>query len=1435
MNQLKILILFCFGSIGISSGQNIRGVAQNFWNGVNNQSSKEIIENGKILIDFFENNEYTLDSAQIEISNIYDSELYKSGYYKESLLNALKTKNKIEKFYGRGIEYADCEVIIALNNKKLGYYKEALIFNEDALKIYDFKLGSNHSKYATCISNIANIYLETGETHKSLEFNKTALDIFKKVKGEKSINYAIQLNNLANCYLELGEHKKAIKTNLKALNIYKSYYGEFHDGYATAISNMAIMYKKSLKRESAYKMNFKALNIFEKLYSNKHPEYAINANNIADLYFEDRDYKRSLEYFMKVNTAYKFSFGENHPINAKNYVRISNVLYRLDSLDLALEFGIKANNIYEKSNNVNYSDWEDVLYQMYTIFLSKGDRQKAINCLNKLLIITQSEFEDENFRNTNIHYLLAEENFEIENYHEAVKFDTLVLSAFLNEKTIDVELISECLSRLIDSHIELNENNKGKIYLDRLCLVFNSKNISDSLYISKIDFLADRYMYFKDYKNSIELSLKLQEKINISKNLNSKIILKNFNRLATAYKEIRDYLSALEYSNKAAQVAKRIIGRNSTRYVEQLIELAKYYSALDRFLKANEICLIASSIIEKYYPEKIELYANCLNQLAISYINIGNLNKSIDLFNKSLELVRKINGDKSIEYAIHLHNYASNLSQIGKYSEALNFEFKALEIKKTLLEEYDESLAISYGSISEIYFSIDNLRKAYEYSFKAIEINDSLFGNNHPNLVGDLSIMAGCLRNSGFNKEALSLNLRVLKIIENNIGKNNISYAHTLLDISNNCHELALFQESLDIDLKAQEIIIKSIGDSTMMYAMCLSSLSSDYFNIGNKEKSLEYALKASKLLKDLSGVKSKNYAISIENLAFIALNQNLSTENYFLTSYDLWFSNFTNNLLGLSKLESLNYKANLDRSIELLANYLKEYPDDINELYNRLINLNGIISSLQLLNKVSLTSKNNNFQDLIDELAESRFKLIKLREKFIDKAFSNKSNLEKLAFRVEELERKISNEFILIQKICSFDITKNLSENEVYIDITRFNDFNFLNRKNVDSSFYLVFITDSKDTIVDYVFIEDGTKIDQDLFDQYKQEATDPEQKTDLKLEKFYNYFWKPIADKIRNAKTIYVSLGGVYNNINLNTIYNPTTGKYLIEEKDIRIVNSARDFVLRKESEKKNYTSNTASLFGFPNFDGNTTVSADTSDLFASTRDLNSFWLDSLTRGGMKAKPLPATKTEVENISSTLKSKGWQVNSFLDDNASETNIKKQQSPRILHVATHGYFFQDIPTEKDNTRFLGMDRQQVVQDPMLRSCLLLTGANKTLKGETTTGENGLLSAAEASLLDLRETELVVLSACETGKGEVKNSEGVYGLRKAFLDAGAQNIIMSLWKVDDKVTQEFMSRFYEIWLNDETSIRETFNKTQLEIKAKYPQPYYWGAFILVGE
>jgi CHAT domain-containing protein len=142
----------------------------------------------------------------------------------------------------------------------------------------------------------------------------------------------------------------------------------------------------------------------------------------------------------------------------------------------------------------------------------------------------------------------------------------------------------------------------------------------------------------------------------------------------------------------------------------------------------------------------------------------------------------------------------------------------------------------------------------------------------------------------------------------------------------------------------------------------------------------------------------------------------------------------------------------------------------------------------------------------------------------------------------------------------------------------------------------------------------------------------------------------------------------------------------------------------------------------------------------------------------------------------------------------------------------------------------------QRLENPLLRSGLALAGANTWSRAGLlpAEAEDGILTAEDVSGLDLLATELVVLSACETGLGEVRVGEGVFGLRRAFILAGTKSLIMSLWKVPDQQTQELMGDFYRRILSGQPRA-DALREAQLAMKARYPQPYYWGAFICQGD
>lgn len=210
----------------------------------------------------------------------------------------------------------------------------------------------------------------------------------------------------------------------------------------------------------------------------------------------------------------------------------------------------------------------------------------------------------------------------------------------------------------------------------------------------------------------------------------------------------------------------------------------------------------------------------------------------------------------------------------------------------------------------------------------------------------------------------------------------------------------------------------------------------------------------------------------------------------------------------------------------------------------------------------------------------------------------------------------------------------------------------------------------------------------------------------------------------------------------------------------------------------------------------------------------------------------PLPGTGKEADEVEKKMKLKVYRK-----EQATETTLKSVHGPRVLHLATHGFFLPDEPPPPPKE---GGDARAAVptqgpppvqENPLLRSGLALAGANKLESG----ADDGILTAMEATGLDLWGTKLVVLSACETGVGKVTNGDGVYGLRRALVIAGAESLVMSLWQVDDEATKELMVGYYgRLGANKPRS--SALRETQLEIAARknYGHPFYWASFVPAG-
>ncbi|MEM9672098.1 MAG: CHAT domain-containing protein [Bacteroidota bacterium] len=334
-------------------------------------------------------------------------------------------------------------------------------------------------------------------------------------------------------------------------------------------------------------------------------------------------------------------------------------------------------------------------------------------------------------------------------------------------------------------------------------------------------------------------------------------------------------------------------------------------------------------------------------------------------------------------------------------------------------------------------------------------------------------------------------------------------------------------------------------------------------------------------------------------------------------------------------------------------------------------------------------------------------------------------------------------------------------------------------------------------------------------------------------KGDQLYDLIWQPLDPLLKDTEKVSFSPAGLLHQVAFAGL--PYGNGYLVDRYQLHHISSTR--LLAYQGELPEASIESAALFGGVDYN------ADLNELLAMAQNDSLVSYGSLFVKGSKQLPkawneLEATLSEVDAIANLLRDQQIPTNYYTGSSAMEERFKMlgnryATSPSVIHVATHGFFYQDDTDPEPSEE----DEDEDLYDPneaLRRSGLIFAGGNHAWQGKKIPKDidDGILLAVEAAPMNLQKTDLVVLSACETGLGEIQNSEGVYGLQRAIREAGARYLIMSLWTVPDEPTKEMMQMFYQYYLQDKLPIREAFIKTQQQMRQRY-EPYSWAAFTLV--
>ena len=1038
-------------------------------------------------------------------------------------------------------------------------------------------------------------------------------------------------------------------------------------------------------------------------------------------------------------------------------------------------------------------------------------------------------------------------------------------------------------------YMSIEDYAKAEPYLLEAKTIFErvyGKEYSD--YLRVLDSLCILYKATGNYAKAEPLYLELKTFFEKTNGKNSYEYARILCFMGVIYVNLRDYTKAESYLLDSKNISEKVVGKETNEYVEVLDNLSLLYETIGNYAKAESYYLESKNIYEKLYGKNSFEYARALGNLGNIYFIAANYEKAEPCLSEAKAIYEK-NGRKEREYAAVLDNLGSLNMEIGNYDKAELYYLEAITLLGKVYGKKDLDYAKILARFGYFYRTIGDYAKSESCYLESKTVYEQVCGKENFDYSAVINDLAGLYRILGDYIKAESYYLEAKAIDEIVLNKTSPEYAITFFNLANLYCVIGEYGKAEPLFLEAKNIYEQAYGKKHFFYATALNNLASLYTAQGDYAKAEAYYLEAKAIYEQLYGKRHPFYAMATGNLGelFQAQGNYTKAESYYLEQKSIFeqaygknhrdYAGAVGNLSILyqsigdyAKAETFN-KELCELGMDLIkqnfsfmsegqrgsyiktilvffeASYslsMKHSIEAVNGLNytNTLFTKGLLLRTTNAVREAIYSSGNTSLIGQFEQLLALRQQISQLQQK----EDADKKTLSALEEQADALDKALtlaSSAFRDLKADMAVqwqDVKNSLQQGEAAIE---FVSFQVYDKKWTDKIQYAAFVLkpDSKAPV--WVPLCDEGDL-REILNKANGKSSSEQARILYNANglRLFDALWEPIEKELTGVKTVYYSPSGLLHKVAFNALpVDDSFERRLADKYNLNLVSSTREVTRLPRSKIETTQITSAVLYGGLDYNADekkmrTAASpyrkGDTKSIIASAPSAE------VTRSGGGAwVPLPATRKEVQNIQGYLKKKKIPNTLYQDSLGNEESFKQLSGKKtgLIHLATHGFFSPDAKRRHDDT-----EQQQrggvlkVADNPLLRSGLLLSGGNHAWTNNPVEGvDTGILTADKIAGMNLVGTKLVVMSACQTGLGDINNGEGVFGLQRAFKLAGVETLIMSLWEVDDKATALLMSTFYNEWLFSGKSRQEAFKTAQKKVRAKYPLPYYWAAFVMM--